>query len=250
MDDRKHAVTAKALALALLLAAGVAEAATVTVAVAANFKAPAEELAEGFEAATGHTVRLSFGSTGKHYAQIRQGAPFGVFLAADAERPARLEAEGVAIAGSRFSYALGRLALWSSRPGRVRGPDSLRQPFDHLAIANPRTAPYGAAAEQVLRRLGLWEAVQPRLVRGENIGQAYQYVATGNAELGFVALSQLAAEPEAGSAWRVPAELHAAIEQQAVLLRDVEPARAFLAYLRSAPARELIGRYGYGLPER
>jgi molybdate transport system substrate-binding protein len=219
------------------------------VAVATNFAATARALGEAFRAASGHEAVVSDGSTGKLYAQIAGGAPFEVFLAADAERPRRLEAEGHAVAGTRFAYALGRLVLWSPDPARVTGPEALAGAFRHLAIANPELAPYGAAAREVLARRGLWERLAPRLVRGEDVGQAYQFVATGNAELGFVALSQLA--PGAGSRWLVPADAYTPVEQHAVLLapgRGDPAAAAFLAYLRGPDARARIERAGYGVP--
>jgi molybdate transport system substrate-binding protein len=228
----------------------------VHVAVAANFARPLGEIGAAFEKATGHRVVSSPGSTGKLHAQIRNGAPFDVLLAADAERPRLLEEEGSAVAGSRFPYALGRLVLWSAKPSFVdgAGPKVLEKAlgtgFRHLAIANPKTAPYGAAARQVLEKLGLWQKVSPRIVQGEDIGQAFQFVVTGNAELGFVALSQLQGGA-GGSRWLVPADLHAPIEQQAVLLargRDNPAARAFLAFLKGKEGRAIVERSGYALP--
>jgi molybdate transport system substrate-binding protein len=221
----------------------------VRVAVAANFTATMRALASAFQGATGHTVVLSSGSTGKLYAQILHGAPFALFLAADQDRPARLEAAGRA--SDRFTYALGRLVLWSPHPDRVdpRGEVLTRGRFRHLAIANPGTAPYGAAALQVLEHLGLASTLEARLVRGESIAQAYQFVATGNAELGFVALAQVTPDSR-GSRWLVPRALHPPIRQDAVLLppgRDQPAARALLAYLRGPAARALIGRSGYDL---
>ncbi len=234
-----------AVILAAALAAPAA-AADVTVAVASNFAAPAAAIAARFEAATGHRVVLSPGSTGRHYSQIAHGAPFDVFLAADAERPARLEGEGLALAGSRFTYAVGRLVLWSPRPdlvdttGGVLGGGG----FAHVALANVDLAPYGRGARQALEALGLWGAIEARLVRGENIAQAYAFVASGAADLGFVARSQA----EGGSAWLVPADLHEPIVQQAVLLRDEPAARAFLEFLRGDEARAIIESYRYEAP--
>ncbi len=248
MARRLVAVAAVAL---LALAPAAARAGEVHVAVATNFAAPARALAAAFAAETGHRAVISDGSTGKLYAQIVNGAPFEVLLAADVERPRQLEAEGGAVAGSRFTYALGRLVLWSASAARGGGEDALRGDFRHLAIANPELAPYGTAARQVLEELGLWENLQGRLVRGEDIGQTFQFVATGNAELGFVALSQTVGK--GGSQWIVPADRHAPLEQQAVLLargRDDEAARAFLAYLRGDAARARIERAGYGVPPR
>lgn len=243
-----------AVALGILgFAAGSgARADVVHVAVATNFAATCRQLAGAFTTATQHEVLISEGSTGKLAAQIAHGAPFDVFLAADAARPAKLEADHHAVAGTRFTYALGRLVLWSARDGFVRDASVLRgEGFAHLAIANPELAPYGAAAREVLQQLGVWEHVLPKLVRGEDVGQTFHFVSTGNAELGLVALSQLGGA--GGSRWIVPANLHAPIEQQAVLLvagqRD-PAASAFLAFLDGATARDLIERAGYGVPSR
>jgi molybdate transport system substrate-binding protein len=227
----------------------------VHVAVAANFAAPAKTLATRFEKQAGSRVLLSTGSTGKFYAQIKSGAPFDILLSADDETPARLEKETLAVAGQRFTYALGKLVLWSPQDGVVdeRGELLRKQGFRRLSIANPRLAPYGAAAQQVMEKLGVWSAVQERLVLGENIAQAYQFVSSGNVELGFVAYSQIR-EPgksATGSFWLVPQTLYAPIRQDAALLTRAEGnqgARRFLEFLRSAPARELIQAYGYDLP--
>ncbi len=224
----------------------------VRIAVAANFAPTLRALAKDFSANTGHRVQISSGSTGKHYAQIRNGAVFDVFLAADSARPTRLEAEGIGIAGSRFTYAVGRLVLWV--PGQTeidRPEDYLRNArFRRLAIANPRLAPYGLAAQQVLETWQLWDRLQDRLVRGENVAQAYQFVATGNAQSGLVALSQLLLGDRDGrGAYRIiPDELHASIRQDALLLRSGTAAEAFLEYLRSEPAARMIRDAGYGLP--
>jgi molybdate transport system substrate-binding protein len=238
--------------LALLLVGRVAAAAEVQVAVASNFAAPMQKIAAGVERDTGHRALLAFGATGKLYAQIRNGAPFELFLAADASTPERLEREGASVPGSRFTYAIGRLVLWSSQADYVddRGEVLRRGDFRHLAVASPRTAPYGAAAMAVLKRMRLAESLAPRLVTGENISQAYQFVASGNAELGFVALSQVMLDGKiaAGSAWRVPAELHEPITQDAVVLaagRDKPAARALAEYLRSDQAVAIIRAYGY-----
>ncbi|GGO77313.1 molybdate-binding periplasmic protein ModA [Marinobacterium nitratireducens] len=218
-------------------------------AVATNFIEVMEALVLNFERASGHEVILSSGATGKLYAQIRNGAPFDLFFAADERRPALLEQEGVALPGSRFTYARGELVLWSPQQDLIAdGPGVLRQAsFGYLAIANPKTAPYGRAAEQTLARLGLWEQLQDRLVRGENIGQAHQYVHSGNAALGFVAKSQVYRDGHyaAGSHWAVPAELYAPIVQQVVQLQPGEAAEALLEYIASAEARLLIERHGY-----
>jgi molybdate transport system substrate-binding protein len=239
------------LALAVLLGAGQARAETALVAVAANFAKPAERLIQGFAAASGHEVKLSTGSTGNLAAQIRNGAPFTLLLSADERRPAELEAEGLAVAGSRFTYAVGRLVLWGPDPRWVviDPATSLNDPeLKHLAIASPELAPYGRAAQEALTALGVWDAVQPKLVRGEDIAQTYQFVASGNAELGFIALSQVL--DQSGSRWEVPQDLYTPIRQQAVLLRPGEgnpAAKAFLDYLRSEPAREIIRASGYGV---
>ena len=240
-----------ALALALFLGASAAQAETALIAVAANFAKPTERLVEGFAAASGHEIKISTGSTGNLAAQIRNGAPFVAFLAADEERPAQLEADGLAVAGTRFTYAIGKLALWGPDPRWVvvDPATSLVDPeLKHLAIANPDVAPYGRAAQEALTALGVWDRVQPKLVRGEDIAQTYQFVASGNAELGFVALSQVL--DRSGSRWEVPQDLYRPIRQQAVLLKAGEgnaAARAFLDYLRSEPAREIIRSLGYGV---
>lgn len=238
----------------LTLAPLTLRAAEVRVAVAANFAQPLARIAEGFTAATGHTLKVSAGATGKFYAQIVAGAPFELLIAADDETPKKLIAEGLAVAGSNFSYAIGRLVLWSAQPGFVdeQGAVLASGRFAHLAIANPKIAPYGAAGLEVLKARGLSESLAPKLVVGETIAQAYQFVATGNAELGFVALSQVAqpGKPVTGSYWLVPASLYGEIRQDAVLLKAGEKnpaASALLAYLKSAPARELIQSLGYGL---
>lgn len=246
-----QALVIASLALATLHAA---QADTVSVAVAANFTAPMQKIASAFEADTGHKAELSFGATGKFYAQITHGAPFQVLLSADDTTPARLEREGKAVARSRFTYAIGTLVLWSAQPGYVDAQGAVLKTgdFKHLAIANPKVAPYGAAALQVLDQLGATAAVQPRLVQGENIAQTFQFVATGNAQLGFVALSQVMVDGKltGGSAWQVPASLHDPIRQDAVLLtpgKDSTAAAALLAYLRGDKARAIIRSYGYGL---
>ncbi|MES2927896.1 MAG: molybdate ABC transporter substrate-binding protein [Pseudomonadota bacterium] len=231
---------------------GVAHADTVSVAVAANFTAPMQKIAAAFEVDTGHKAELSFGATGKFYAQITHGAPFQVLLSADDTTPARLEREGKAVAHSRFTYAIGTLVLWSAQPGTVdaKGDVLKSGDFKHLAIANPKLAPYGAAALQVMEKLGVATALQPRLVQGENIAQTFQFVSTGNAQLGFVALSQVMADGKirSGSAWQVPASLHEPIRQDAVLLmpgKDSAAASALLTYLRGSKARTIIQSYGY-----
>jgi molybdate transport system substrate-binding protein len=238
------------LIAAFLAVAAESAADEITIAVATNFVTAMEALVERFEATSGHTVRVSSGSTGAHYAQIRNRAPFEAFFAADAERPRLLEAEGLAVPGSRFLYAVGRVALWSIRREYVDADGAVLETgdFRHLAIANPELAPYGAAARDVLTARGSWDRLQQRLVTGQDIGQAHSFVQTGNAELGFVAWAQLK-RPHgeiAGSYWLVPESLHKPIEQEAVLLRDVPAARALLAFIKTAEAREIIRGYGYG----
>lgn len=224
------------------------------VAVAANFKDVVDTLVPRFEQQSGHELRVSIGSTGQFYSQIVQGAPFDVFLAADQERPARLEREHRAVAGSRFTYAIGRLTLWSPDPGRIAGDGAAtleRGDFRRLAIANPELAPYGTAAIAVLESLGLEERLRPKIVMGEDVGQAFGLVATGNVELGFVPLSYVLApqNERPGSRWDVPAELYSPIRQDAVLLEhgaDNAAARAFLQFLAGDEARAEIERRGYG----
>lgn len=241
------------LLLSLLSGAAVdARAAEVQVAVAANFAAPMHVLAAGFTDATGHRAVLAFGATGKFYAQIRHGAPFDLLLAADDKTPARLEHERLAVPGSRFTYAIGRLALWSAQPGVVDAQGNVLKhgKFDHLAIAAPKLAPYGAAAIETLTTLGLRDTLASKFVQGENIAQTYQFIASGNAELGFVALAQIYVNGklQRGSAWIVPDTLHNPIRQDAVLLahgRDNAAAAALLEYLKSAAAKDVIASFGY-----
>ncbi len=241
------------LALAGLLCTPLAWAGEVQIAVAANFTAPMKEIASAFTRDTGHKVISAYGPTGGLYAQISQGAPFELFLSADDAAPARLEQEGHSVPGSRFTYAIGKLVLWSPREDFVQGPQSLdRADIRYLAIASPKIAPYGTAALQVLEKLERAAALRPRLVEGANITQAYQFVSTGNAELGFVALSQVSKDGvlSEGSAWIVPEELYEPIRQDALLLnkgRDNPAARALLDYLKSDTARAVIAAYGYGL---
>lgn len=245
------------LAVMLAGASTVTLADTVQVAVAANFTAPMARIAEAFKQDTGHTAEAAFGATGKFYAQINNGAPFEVLLAADDSTPAKLEAEGMTQAGSRFTYAIGTLVLWSADPDLITdGAQVLsRNQFRKLAIANPKTAPYGVAAMEVMNGLALDEMLTPKLVQGENIAQTYQFVSTGNAELGFVALSQVFKEGEIaeGSAWVVPADadLHEPIRQDAVILKKGEgnpAAIAFMDYLKGEKAHAIIRSFGYQLP--
>lgn len=238
----------------LLLLATQAEAAEVQVAVAANFARPMQRIAAGFEQDTGHHPVVASGATGAFFAQIESGAPFEVLLAANRATPEKLEADGLTVPGSRFTYALGTLVLWSARPGFVDAAGAVlkKGTFEHLAIANPRLAPYGVAAMETLTALGLLDAVRAKLVQGESIAQTQQFIASGNAELGFVALSQVVTPdtPSTGSYWIVPASYHAPIQQDAVLLRrgaGNPAARALCAYLQSAKATAVIRGYGYEL---
>jgi molybdate transport system substrate-binding protein len=252
------------IALALLLFGQTSWAATVLVAVAANFSKPTTEIAAEFEKATGHSAKLSFGSSGKFVSQLENGAPFEVLLSADEKGPQKLEQAGLAVPGSHFTYALGKLVLWSATPGYVddQGKILATGGFKHLALADPKLAPYGAAAMDVLKGLNLQEKLQPLFVLGENIAQTYQFISTGNAELGFVALSQVIGFDKAhheknghcatGSCWIIPADRYAPIRQSAVLMTqgaENPAARALLDYLKSAPALAIIEKYGYGLPK-
>ncbi len=240
------------LGLSCLALWGNAKADEVHVAVAANFAAPLKALAVEFEKDSGHKIVMSAGATGKLYAQIKSGAPFDALLAADEETPAQLENEGEAVAGSRITYAIGKLVLWSAKADMVDGQGRVlvTSNFKHIAIAAPKLAPYGAAAQQTLTQLGLLAALTPRIVQGESIGQTYSFVATGNAELGFVALSQVFENGaiREGSGWVVPTQLHAPLRQDAVLLvhaRNNPAAKALLVFLRTNRSRTVIRSYGY-----
>ena len=242
------------LIVAFLLASLGLRAEELQVAVAANFTAPMQQIAVQFEKDTGHKALLSFGATGKFYAQISNGAPFEILLAADDETPAKLEKEGLGVGGSRFTYAIGKLVLWSANPDRVDASGAVLKSgnFKHLAIANPKTAPYGAAAVEVMGKLGVLQNLQPRFVQGESISQTQQFVYSGNAELGFVALSQVFKDGKlsGGSMWEVPANLYAPILQDAVLLdkgKGKAAPAALMAYLTGEKAREIIKSYGYDL---
>jgi molybdate transport system substrate-binding protein len=224
---------------------------TIRVAVASNFSEPIKAIAARYESHTGHRLLLVFGSTGKHYAQIKNGAPFELFLAADTSRPQLLEKQRIAIDGSRFTYARGRLVLWSPSNNYVDNKGIVLDSgeYRHLAIANPKLAPYGKAAQEVLESRGLWENLQRRMVRGESIGQTYQFVRSGNAELGFVAYSQINRPNHitTGSYWVIPQTLYKPIEQQAVLLKENIVARDFMSFLQTQEVKTLIKRYGYGV---
>lgn len=242
-------ITRILLLCSLCLAPALAAADEVRIAVAANFTPTLERLVELFASETGHRAILSSASTGKHYAQIRNGAGFDVFLAADDERPAQLERDGVGVAGSRFVYAEGRLVLWVPGSAALGDPAAFLAAggYRRLAIAHPRLAPYGRAAQEVLQHWGLWDRLRERLVRGENVGQAFQFVATGNAEAGLVALAQvLAVDPSRRGSYRpIAAELHTPIAQQAMLLRPGAAAESFLDFLRGPRAAAEIRRDGY-----
>ena len=240
----------------LLILAPVTYAETVLVAVASNFTKPMTEIAEAFKKDSGHTAKLSFGSSGKIVSQLENGAPFEVFLSADDAKPAKLEQAGLTVVGSRFTYALGTLVLWSAKPGYVdeQGQILSKGGFQHIALANPKLAPYGEAAGETMKSLGLQEKLQPVFVLGDNISQTHQFVSTGNAELGFVALSQVISDGKIaeGSGWIVPASMHDPIRQDAVLMKTGEEnpaAPALLDYLKSAPAKAIIAKYGYGLAQ-
>ncbi|PKA73164.1 molybdate transport system substrate-binding protein [Pseudomonas baetica] len=235
-------------------AVGAVHADEVQVAVAANFTAPIQAIAADFEKDTGHKLVAAYGATGQFYTQIKNGAPFEVFLSADDTTPEKLEKEGDTVKGSRFTYAIGTLALWSAKDGYVdaKGDVLKKNEYQHLSIANPKAAPYGLAATQVLEKLKLTEATKAKIVEGQNITQAYQFVSTGNAELGFVALSQIYKDGKvsSGSAWIVPASLHDPIKQDAVILnkgKDNAAAKALVEYLKGPKAAAIITSYGYQL---
>ncbi|MGB5098225.1 MAG: molybdate ABC transporter substrate-binding protein [Porticoccaceae bacterium] len=238
----------------LLVIASITRADEVVAAVAANFAAAMARIEPAFEQASGHQLTLVLGSSGKLVQQIQQGAPFDVLLSADVERPELLVKSGLGVPASRFTYAIGRLALWSPDP-QVIGADGVAYlragSFRHLAIGNPAVAPYGVAAQQVLEKLGLWQTLQDRIVRGEDIGQVYSMVASGAAEAGFVALSSVISGPTPGSHWAVPQELYPPLKQDAILItraRANPAAQVFLDYLKSPPARAVIAELGYGVP--
>jgi molybdate transport system substrate-binding protein len=222
-----------------------------SIAVAANFTDAAKEIGTAFTQQTGHRAIFSFGSSGQLYTQITQHAPFEVFLSADEERPKQAISDGLAVADSRFTFAIGKIVLWSKNPRLVTGQDTLeRSSFNKIAIANPAAAPYGLAAIEVMKALRVYDALRSKIVQGNSIAQTYQFVDTGNAELGFIALAQIVNRTE-GSRWLVPANLYAPIRQDAVLLntgQDNEAARAFLAFLKGPEATHIIEAFGYGTP--
>ena len=246
----------RAVALfSLLVSSSAGWASEVRLAVAANFAAPVRSLAQGFEKATGHKVVVALGATGQLYAQIKNGAPFDVLLAADDETPKKLESEGLAVSGSRATYAIGRLVLWSKRDGLIdaKGEFLSTGRFDRIAIANPKLAPYGLAAIEVIEKLGLTQAIKPKVVEASNITQAHQFVASGNAEIGFVALAQVAegGKIKSGSGWIIPESLHSPIQQDLVLLlrgKANPAAQQLIEFLRSENAKAVIRSYGYTLP--
>ncbi|WP_222833018.1 molybdate ABC transporter substrate-binding protein [Pseudomonas sp. SC3(2021)] len=242
------------VSLLAVFAIGTVQADEVQVAVAANFTAPIQALAADFEKDTGHKLVAAYGATGQFYTQIKNGAPFEVFLSADDTTAEKLEKEGDSVKGSRFTYAIGTLALWSAKEGYVdaKGDVLKKNEYQHLSIANPKAAPYGLAATQVLEKLKLTEATKAKIVEGQNITQAYQFVSTGNAEVGFVALSQIYKDGKvsSGSAWIVPASLHDPIKQDAVILnkgKDSAAAKALVEYLKGPKAAAVIKSYGYQL---
>ncbi len=236
----------------VFLSYGLSNGGELTLAVSSNFTSAIKCIAAQFEVKTGHKVILIFGSTGKHYAQIKNGAPFDIFFAADTIRPELLEKERIAIQGSRFTYAVGKVVLWSPDAGYVESEGSILEKgsFRHLAIANPKLAPYGNAAREIMKRRGVPDDLNERLVFGENISQTFQFVKSGNAELGFVAYSQIKCpdKPFEGSMWEVPQELYTPIKQQAVLLKQSEIAVDFLEFVRSEETLEIIQSYGYVIP--
>ncbi len=248
----------KQLAVNLLLAVALwgsgphAMSGEIRVAVASNFSPAMKALELVFEELSGHQVVLSFGSTGKHYAQIKNGAPFDVFMAADIERPRLLETQGLAQTDSRITYARGKLILWTSKSGLddIKNTLLIGKDFRHLAVANPKLSPYGLAAQQVMIKLDVWPRLQPKLVRGENIAQTFQFVHSGNAGLGFVAYSQVVNPVRSlqGSFWVPPESLYSPIDQQAVLLTDKQAGKDLMAFLEGSLARQIIQDYGYDVP--
>lgn len=258
INRRRLLLLAQTLVLvtSLPMASSKAYADEVQVAVAANFTAPMQKIAAAFEQDTGHKAVLSFGTVGKFYAQMKAGGPFEVLVSSDQETPDALVRDGLAINDVRFAYAVGKLVLWSAAPEVVDGKGEVLRSgaFQHLALANPRLAVYGAAGQAVMKKLGVWETIEPRIVTAENITQAYQFVATGNAELGFVAFSQIVGpdgQVAKGSAWMVPADLYPRLTQDVILLAPGKAnpaAKALVVYLQSEKARSVIVSYGYELP--
>jgi len=252
----KNAIFRSILLLGLLLTASISSAATTLVAVAANFTKPMTEIAEAFEKSTGHKANLSFGSSGKFVSQFENGGPFEIFLSADDKGPIKLEQSGLAVPNTRFTYALGKLVLWSATPGLVddQGQVLSKGGFKHIALADPKLAPYGAAAVEVMKNRGLFDKLQPLFVQGENIAQTHQFVSTGNAELGFVAFSQVIDNGKiaGGSGWLIPSDLYKPIRQDAILMKtgaENPAAPALMQFLKSPEALAIIRKYGYDLAQ-
>ncbi|WP_031436404.1 molybdate ABC transporter substrate-binding protein [Methylobacter tundripaludum] len=250
----KSTASRSILLLGLLLTTSISSAATTLVAVAANFTKPMTEIAEAFEKSTGHKANLSFGSSGKFVSQFENGGPFEVFLSADDKGPKKLEQSGLAVPNTRFTYALGKLVLWSATPGLVddQGHVLSKGGFKHIALADPKLAPYGAAAVEVMKNRGLFDKLQPLFVQGENIAQTHQFVSTGNAELGFVAFSQVIDKGKiaGGSGWLIPSDLYKPIRQDAILMKTGAgnpAATALVQFLKSPEALAIIRKYGYDL---
>ena len=235
-----------------LISVELSQAGEIRIAVASNFTNTIKTLSKHYEDKTGHKVILIFGATGKHYAQIKNGAPFDIFFAADSKRPKLLENEGLIFESQRFTYALGKLVLWSPKDNFTDSQAKVLEKGDfyHIALANPKLAPYGRAAYEVLKKNHLWELLKTKAVRGENIGQTFQFVKSGNAELGFVALAQIKHlnEDEKGSFWNIPESLYNPIKQQVVLLNNNPIAKDFMTFIKTDTAREIIKSFGYGLP--
>jgi molybdate transport system substrate-binding protein len=250
---RKPAVLLSMVLACTLGIAAPAQGDDISVAVAANFTAPMQQIAPAFEKETGHKIVASYGATGKFYAQIKNGAPFEILLAADNETPAKLIQDNVAVGGSQFTYAIGKLVLWSAKPAVVddKGEVLKKGGFDHIAIANPKLAPYGAAGMETMKALGVYDALQPKFVMGENIAQTHQFIRSGNALLGFVALSQVLKDGKIeGSVWMVPARLYQPIRQDAVILdkgKGKPAVQAFMQYMKSKKAQAVIKSFGYDL---
>ena len=246
----------KTLGLAITLSFSVATAwaEDVPVAVAANFTKPMEKIAADFEKATGNKAVLSFGATGKFVEQIKNGAPFQILVSADQKSPIKLEKEALAVLGTRYTYAIGKLVLWSAKPQFVDDKGLIlktNRDFEHIAIADPKVAPYGKSAMQVMEKMGVLDTLKPKMVQGESIGQTKEFVASGNAELGFVALSQVIKETT-GSSWMIPQDLYSPLYQDVILLKTGDSsaaAKALLDYLRSDAALAVIKDYGYDLPD-
>jgi len=250
----KSTASRSILLLGLLLTTSISSAATTLVAIAANFTKPMTEIAEAFEKSTGHKANLSFGSSGKFVSQFENGGPFEVFLSADDKGPKKLEQSGLAVPNTRFTYALGKLVLWSATPGLVddQGHVLSKGGFKHIALADPKLAPYGAAAVEVMKSRGLFDKLQPLFVQGENIAQTHQFVSTGNAELGFVAFSQVIDNGKiaGGSGWIIPSDLYKPIRQDAILMKTGAgnpAATALVQFLKSPEALAIIRKYGYDL---